>query len=339
MLTIDGSRGEGGGQILRTALALSLHTQTPFQMHAIRSKRKKPGLLRQHLTCVQAAAQVSGAEVDGDELGSTELTFRPARPRGGSYHFAIGTAGSTTLVLQSLLWGLLFADAPSDLVIEGGTHNPLAPPFDFVQRTFLPLLARMGGHVDVRLERPGFHPAGGGRLHIHIEPTTGLKPLSLLETPRVRRICASALVANLPRDIATRELDVIATQLDIGRADLQIVQLRNALGPGNALVVDIESESLTEVFCGFGEKGVAAESIAASVVTEVREYLQAGVEVGRHLADQLILPLALSRGGAFRTLSLSEHARTQIETVRMFLDVPIAVREEGAVTRVGVGGV
>src|SRR5262245_16981794 len=145
MLTIDGSRGEGGGQILRTALALSLITQTPFHMHAIRSKRKKPGLLRQHLTCVQAAARISGAEVEGDELGSTELTFRPGPPRGGSYHFAIGTAGSTTLVLQSLLWGLLFADAPSDLVIEGGTHNPLAPPFDFLERTFLPLLAKMGG--------------------------------------------------------------------------------------------------------------------------------------------------------------------------------------------------
>lgn len=286
---------------------------------------------------MQAAARISGAQVEGDELGSTELHFRPDRPRGGSYHFAIGTAGSTTLVLQSILWGLLFADAPSELVIEGGTHNPLAPPFDFLSRTFLPLLARMGGGVGLRLERPGFHPAGGGRLQVHVEPSPQLRPLSLLAVPQVRRKRATALVANLPREIATRELDVIATQLDIASAELQIVQLRNAVGPGNALVVDIESESLTEVFCGFGEKGVAAEAVAAGVVTQVREYLQAGVEVGRHLADQLILPLALARGGAFRTLSLSEHARTQIETVRRFLDVPIAVRDEGAVTRVDVG--
>src|SRR5262245_41275983 len=144
MLTIDGSRGEGGGQILRTALALSLHMQTPFRMHAIRSKRKKPGLLRQHLTCVQATARICGAKVVGDELGSTELSFQPGRPRSGKYHFAIGTAGSTTLVLQALLWGLLFTDGPSELIIDGGTHNPLSPPFDFLERTFMPLLARMG---------------------------------------------------------------------------------------------------------------------------------------------------------------------------------------------------
>ena len=163
MLTIDGSVGEGGGQILRTALALALVTGTPFRIHAIRARRRKPGLLRQHLTAVNAAATVGGASTDGASLGSRELTFRPGRITPGEYRFAVGTAGSTGLVLQTVLPPLLLASGPSTVTVEGGTHNPGAPPFDFLARVFLPLLRRMGAHVEARLDRPGFYPAGGGQ--------------------------------------------------------------------------------------------------------------------------------------------------------------------------------
>lgn len=337
MLTIDGSHGEGGGQILRTALALSMVTQTPFRIHSIRAQRQQPGLLRQHLTSVRAAVEVSRAEVRGAEIGSLELVFIPGRPQAGRYHFAVGTDGSTALVLQTLLFGLALGEKPSDLVIEGGTHNPSAPPFDFLARTFLPLLARMGVAVRVHLERAGFYPALGGRIDVHIEPTKRLLPIELNRSLQVKARRAIATVANLPRNIAERELAAISAQLGLRKAELGIVQLKNSAGPGNVLTVDVESEAHVEVFTGFGEKGIPAEAVAEKVAVEVKEYLDAKVEVGRHLADQLLLPLALAGGGSFRTLALSEHARSQVEIVKRFLDKPIEIRIEGPATIVEVG--
>lgn len=337
MLTIDGSNGEGGGQILRTALALSQITQTPIRIHSVRAGRDKPGLLRQHLTCVQAAATICGAEVSGASLGSQEIEFRPGRVRAGSYHFAIGSAGSTTLVLQTVLYGLLSADGPSDLTLEGGTHNPKAPPFEALERGFLPLLARMGARVSVRLLRAGFYPAGGGRISVHIEPAPRLGSLDLtrLGSPRARR--ATASVWNLSYEIAQRELAVLGRRLGLSGEELRATHHKDSDSAGNTLAVEIEQEELTEVFNGIGEKGVPAEQVAEKLATEVEEYLAAQVPVGRHLADQILLPLALGSGGAFRTLSLSLHARTQIAVLRRFLPIPISVHEEGAVTRVELG--
>ena len=163
MITIDGSAGEGGGQILRSSLALSLVTGQPFRMERIRAKRQKPGLLRQHLTAVEAAKAVGCAEVSGETLGSQTLDFRPGPVTPGNYRFAVGTAGSATLVLQTVLPALLTASDPSTLTLEGGTHNPLAPSFDFLDRCFMPLIHRMGPSVELELKRPGFFPAGGGR--------------------------------------------------------------------------------------------------------------------------------------------------------------------------------
>src|SRR5690242_7527890 len=194
MIIIDGSFGEGGGQILRTSLTLSLVTGKPLRIERIRAGRKSPGLLRQHLAAVNAAARVGYAEVEGASLGARELTFRPQTVAAGHYQFAVGTAGSATLVLQTVLPALLTADAPSTLVLEGGTHNPYAPPFDFLEKTFLPLLNRMGPRVEARLERHGFYPAGGGRFIVEITPAQQLGRFELDDRGAITGRRARALI-------------------------------------------------------------------------------------------------------------------------------------------------
>ncbi|HEX8434467.1 RNA 3'-terminal phosphate cyclase [Archangium sp.] len=326
MIRIDGSKGEGGGQVLRTSLALSLVTGTPFQVVNIRAGRSKPGLLRQHLTAVKAAAAVGDAELEGAELHSKELTFRPRSLKCGEYHFAVGTAGSATLVLQTVLPALLSASGPSTLVLEGGTHNPAAPPFDFLAKAYLPLVRRMGPVVEATLDRPGFFPAGGGKFRVSVQPAP-LKPLHLLERGNVVRRQATAMFSQVPFDVAKRELETVGRRLGWSEAERRVEELKRAPGPGNVLSLEVESEHVTEVFTAFGERGVRAEDVAAAAAEEARVYLEAGVPVGEHLCDQLMLLLALARGGSFRTLPLDGHAQTQIETFAHFLDVKVAVHE------------
>jgi RNA 3'-terminal phosphate cyclase (ATP) len=327
VLTIDGSQGEGGGQILRTALALSLVTGTPFTIEKIRAGRRKPGLLRQHLTAVNAAVAVGGAEVDGATLGSQTLVFRPRAVKPGEYRFAIGTAGSTGLVIQTVLPALLTASGPSTLTLEGGTHNPAAPPFDFLARAFLPLVERMGPRVAAVLDRPGFYPAGGGRCAVRITPVARLEPLTLLERGAIKQRRARALVAHLPRQIADRELAVVRSRLGWSDDELETVVVNgDTPGPGNVLLLEVESERLTEIFCGFGEVGIRAESVAEHAAKEARRYLAAGVPVGVHLADQLLVPLALAGAGSFRTIGLSSHSRTNLDIIRLFSPTRISAR-------------
>ena len=202
MKVIDGAFGEGGGQILRTSLALSLVTGTPFCIERIRANRKKPGLRNQHLTAVNAAAQVGKAEVQGNTIESCVLTFIPTTITPGQYHFSVGTAGSSTLVLQTILPALLTAAERSDLVLEGGTYNPLAPPFDFLSLAFLPLIRRMGADVSVRLERPGFYPAGGGRFSVSIAPVKQLAPITLLTRGEITQYTATGGYAGAHRRAA-----------------------------------------------------------------------------------------------------------------------------------------
>ena len=333
MIVVDGSLGEGGGQILRTALGLSLVTGTPFTIEQIRAGRQKPGLLRQHLTAVEAARAVGDAEVEGASLGSQRVVFRPRRVRPGRHAFAVGTAGSATLVLQTVLPALLVAPEPSTIELEGGTHNPWAPPFDFLARTFLPLVGRMGPRVTATLDRCGFYPAGGGRFTVRIEPVPALAPLDLIDRGGVRSIVARAPVAGgLAAKIATRELAVLRTRLGLERIDARVVEEERSIGPGNVVTVDVESEHVTEVFTGFGERGVRAEAVAERVARDVARYLHAGVPVGAHLADQLLIPLALAGGGSFATLELSSHATTNLESVRAFLGRRFDVEPVGAGT-------
>ena len=325
MIDIDGSGGEGGGQILRTSLGLALVTGKPFSIRRIRSGRKKPGLLRQHLAAVRAAAQVSRAEVDGDELGSRELTFAPGDVRPGEFRFAVGSAGSATLVLQTVLPGLMIADGPSQLVLEGGTHNPFAPPFDFIQKAFLPIIERIGPRVTASLDRAGFYPAGGGRISVGIRPEARLRELDLVERGRIVRRLARGIVAKLPLHIAQREVDCIRRKMSLDDDCVETDQV-DSPGPGNVVLVEIESQHVTEVFTGFGQRGRPAEKVAARVVREAKRYLEAGVPVGEHLADQLLVPMALA-GGRFRTLAPTAHMITNIETIERFLDVRIQIAE------------
>jgi RNA 3'-terminal phosphate cyclase (ATP) len=321
-LELDGSIGEGGGQILRTALALSLVTGTPFHIEKIRAGRSIRGLLRQHLTAVNAAAEVGRAQVVGAELGSQQLQFAPGKVAPGSYRFDVGTAGSATLVLQTVLPPLLIASGRSDLTLEGGTHNPHAPPFDFLARVFLPLVARMGPRLGATLERPGFFPAGGGRFTLSVAPA----PLSRLDLPDRGAVVARrarAVVANLPAGIAERELTVLAEQLRWSRDTLHAEEATASTGPGNVVMVEVESEHVSELFTAFGAKGLRAEVVAERAAQEALRYLAAEVPVGEHLADQLLVPMALAGGGSFRTLSPTRHTTTNAAVIRKFMNVKV----------------
>ncbi|MEO6327104.1 MAG: RNA 3'-terminal phosphate cyclase, partial [Thermoanaerobaculia bacterium] len=234
LVVIDGSMGEGGGQVLRTSLALSLVTGRPVRVENIRAGRKKPGLMRQHLTSVQAACAVGCARVEGAELGSREVRFEPGPAQGGEYEFSVGTAGSTTLVLQTILPALLVAEHPSRIRLCGGTHNPLAPPFDFLQRVFVPLVNRMGPKMEASLVRPGFYPAGGGECVVTVEPCRKLSRIDLTERGAVLRRLACATVSRLPRSIAERELACVAGLLGWGPESLSAVQAESP-GPGNVV--------------------------------------------------------------------------------------------------------
>lgn len=328
LLTIDGDHGEGGGQILRTALSLSLCRQQPFRIINIRARRTHPGLRRQHLMAVQAATAIGKADVEGAELGSQELTFAPTTRQPGEYRFDIGSAGSTTLVLQTLLPALVSAAGPSRLELIGGTHNPMAPPIEFIQYAFVPLLRRMGARVKVRMERAGFYPLGGGILHVEIEPVACLHPLHLSERGRLLGIQAVSLLGNLPGHIAERELGVLQEALSLTGNNLQ-VEYVDCEGQGNALYVRVHSEQVTEIISSIGQRGLRAEKVAQRLLAELRRYLAVPVAVGPYLADQLLLPLALAGGGSFTTLAPDAHTPTNIAVVRKFLDIPIRSSQQG----------
>lgn len=338
MLTIDGARGEGGGQILRTALALSLCRGVPFEIVRIRARRAHPGMERQHVAAVRAAAEVGGAKVDGAERGSQRLAFVPGGVRAGTYRFDIGTAGSAVLVAQTVLPALLTADGPSEVTVTGGTHNPLAPPYPFLERAFLPLIRRLGPGVAATLEQPGFVPRGGGRLTVRVTPCPCLTPFDLWERGPVREVTAQAVVAGLPRHIAVRELRAVADALALPPEALHPAEAPSDAGPGNAVWVIVRSAHVTEVFTAFGRRGVPAERVGADAARPAARYLASSAAVAEHLADQLLLPLALAGGGGFTTLAPpSRHARSAADVITAMTGARIAFEPaEGGLVRVRV---
>lgn len=335
MLTIDGSEGEGGGQVLRSALALSAVTSTPFRITNIRAGRERGGLLRQHLTGLNAITAICDAEVDGARLGSTEVVFKPRAVVPGDYKFAVGTAGSANLVLQTVLLPLALAKAPSTLVLEGGTHNPTSPPFHYLEAVYAPLLAKMGLTLGLTLERWGFYPAGGGRFVAAITPVEHLTGFDLLERGDVRDVQIRAVVAGLPEKIGLREVAAADHLLGRDRGDGRVLSV--AGGPGNAMWIKIVCEHATELFTAFGEKRVSSDQVAERCASEAKAWLAANVPVAEHTADQLLLPLALAGRGSFRTSAPTLHTRTHVDVIQRFLDVPIALVDEGPAWRITVG--
>ena len=313
--------------MLRTALGLSLVTQTPFQIVNIRGHRPKPGLQRQHLACVRAAAMIGDALVAGDALSSQELVFRPRALRPGNYELAIGSAGSTTLLLQALVPALLRASGPTTLALEGGTHNRLAPTFEFVARSFVPVLAKLGARVEVKLVRYGFEPAGGGRIEVSITPAP-LKPIELLQRGALLSRDATAVICSAPSKVALRQLAMVGQDLDFVPTDLHTLHV-TASSPGNAIIVALTYQHVADVFVGIGERGLTAEKVAHRITAEVKRSLRTDAPVGPHLADQLMIPFALAGGGAFRTVEPTQHSLTQLELIPRFLDVKLDCHAEG----------
>lgn len=331
MIDIDGSAGEGGGQILRTALSLSMCTGQPVRIDAIRARRPKPGLMRQHLACVTAAQAVCGATVEGAELGSARVVFRPGPIAAGAYTFAIGTAGSCLLVLQTVLPALLQAPGESRLTLTGGTHNPMAPSFHFIDRCFAPLLRRTGAGLSLRLVRHGFYPAGGGEVQARITPAEGgLQPFDLLARGERAGADAECLVPGLSPRIAERELALLARALGWTEAQLQTPAINRGEGPGNALIATLRHEHVTEVVTAIGAKGRSAEQVAQEAIDALRAYGASTAAAGPHLADQLALPLALAvhhtrRPASYTCTEVTEHTRTNLETIRQFLPLQASV--------------
>jgi RNA 3'-terminal phosphate cyclase (ATP) len=354
MIELNGSLGEGGGQILRTALALSLITGQSFRIDNIRAKRPKPGLMRQHLACVQAAVAVGGGvdatqAVSGSgqaaQVGDTSLTFAPGKICPGDYEFAIGSAGSCMLVLQTLLWPLVMAGRASALTLRGGTHNPMAPSLSFLQ-LLTPYLSGLGPDLyTTELRRHGFYPAGGGEVQVAVRPPAlsgaqGLAPIRIMQRGALVEAYAECLHGGIPKGVAERELAVLKTGLGWRDDQMRNRALRANEGPGNALLVVLKYEHITEVFASYGERGVSAEQVAHKLLREVRTYQSHAAPVGPHLADQLMIPMALAAvrgdkeqgGGQYWATELTEHSRTNALVIEKFLPIKFSMRPlEGGV--------
>ena len=370
-IDIDGSRGEGGGQILRTSLALSIITGRPIAIRNLRAGRAKPGLRRQHLACVLAAQELCGATVHGAEISSKYLEFTPGAIQREDLAIDIGTSGSTTLVVQTILVPALAARRALRATVHGGTHNPMAPPFEFLDRVFLPHLHAMGANVTLTLDRHGFAGGGGrgiakdvkhrgpreggpprevipalrtragidqfalGQLTLVIEPGE-LRPIEVIDAGPITARSATAVLARLPTHIGDRELAIVQDSLGFTRDECAIREIGDA-GTGNVLLIEVERAQGRELVAGFGEQGTRAELVASRACADLAAFLAADVPVGEHLADQLLLPLAIAGGGAFRCMPLSRHATTNIETIGFFLDMPIRVEPAGDAVIVRVG--
>ncbi|WP_457755765.1 RNA 3'-terminal phosphate cyclase [Thermodesulfatator indicus] len=322
MIRIDGSYGEGGGQILRTSLTLSLLTGTSFELVNIRAKRPKPGLRPQHLTCVKAAQKVSGAEVEGAQVGSLNLTFKPGRAKPGSYHFDIGTAGSTALVFQTVGLPLALAGA-SKLLLKGGTHVPHAPCFHFLAEVYGPVLGPLGFSFEFELRRYGFYPAGGGEVVIKIAPHQEARGPFVLKGPykRKRVKVLSIVTEDLPSHIRTRQAKAASELLaQKGFEPIVFLEKARAKSPGTVVFLAYNEQEKRAGFFALGKKGKPAEKVAEEAVRAFFDFYRTGKAVDPYLADQLLVPLALTRVPFYFDCSrLTRHFFTNLWVIKQFL--------------------
>ncbi len=328
MITIDGSQGEGGGQILRSALSLSAITGRGVHFTNIRARRPRPGLMRQHLACVKAVAEICDGDVAGAELNSQELVFKPGRIRSGDFRFVIGSAGSVLLLAQAVLPVLLLASGPSEVILEGGTYNTTeSPSYDFFAQAFLSCLSKMGLEVTSEMARAGFCPAGGGSIRLSVKPARAWREFSLCERGELRDARVTALGSDLEHSILTDELAMFQAGLGDMMNFRPEARCIPADCPGNALFSTLEYENITELFGTCGSYGISRQSVARRVIGLTKQYLANKWVVGQFLADQLLLPLALGRGGVFLTGQPTLHSETNRAVIRQFLDVEINFKQ------------
>lgn len=334
MIEIDGSFGEGGGQILRTALSLSCLLKKPFRIYNIRRNRKKAGLMPQHLICVKAAQLISGAEVAGDTLGSTELLFRPNEVKGGDFLFDIGTAGSTSLVLQTLIPSLIFSDTKSSITLKGGTHVPFSPSYDYIAHVFLSVLKKMGLKIETKIESYGFYPKGGGRIKADIYSAKDLVPLNITERGEIKKLTAYSGVGNLPLSIAERQKDSLIKTLQNKIKDIECpvdAHIINALTPGQGTFVFLHAEAENSVagFTSLGERGKKAELVGGEAAEEFISYYLSGAAFDHHLADQIVLYLSMAKpGSVFTSSRITEHLITNLNVISMFHEFQYKIEGE-----------
>jgi len=350
MIEIDGSMGEGGGAVLRTALALGAVSQRAVHIFNIRAKRDRPGLQPQHLHGVEALARITKAKVSGTSVGSTEVVFEPGPIEGGRYHVDIGTAGSTTLILQILMPAAAFASGSADIEVKGGTDNPLAPPIDFMKNITLPTLRRMGYRGEVECARRGHYPRGGGIVRARIEPIDKLSPIRLVGPGRVVKVSGVAHAVRLPAQIATRIAHAASKELvRTGRADVDIKSESYDsaqdphIGPGAGITLWAETECGAIIGASsLGAPGKPSEQIGREAAEDLIEQLKTGMAVDAHMTDQLIPYMALADGvSEITSTSLTPHTLTNIELVEEILGVEFRVDgvlgKPGKITARGIG--
>jgi len=358
---IDGSTGEGGGQILRTSLALSCITGKSLHIENIRAARRNPGLAKQHLAAVQAACQISGAKCHGAVISSKVLDFQPGTVQSGEFHFDIGSAGSATLVIQTILPVLFLADKPSSVTVTGGTHNPWSPPFDFLCETFLPAIATAGFQANGRIIKYGFFPAGGGKITFDIQPwqKRSNQALNLCESIKDPQIYARIYTAKLPAHIAQRQ-EKLLLQSELNIQNIEHIDVTDSVGPGNCVMIRLSSPSRTTVFTAFGMKGKPSEEVIGEVIKLATDFLGSSAAIDRFLADQLLIYMALptfagtipafagmtspprERGlllrkqgaGCYTTNELSTHLQTNMEIIKKFLPVEFIVNEQDQIYKI-----
>ena len=314
--------------MLRTALSLAMITGHPFRMTNIRGQRRKPGLMRQHLTCVKAAQKISNGVVDGAEIGSTELVFRADKVHSGDYDFAIGTAGSTTLLLQTLLPALWMAEGASSLRLSGGTHNPLAPCFDFIERSFLPQMRELRAIASLNLLETGFAPSGGGVLECQIQPLSdGFGIIEDTERGSLENQSLKVISRKLTPSIAERLFAAVQKEWP---CEQTIIEERNE-GPGQGLICLAEAEFTNgrHITSGCAERGISAEKLGQRLGRSMKTFLGTKALMGHHLADQLLLPMALAGKGSFITSAPGNHVPTNISIIEQFLAVKFSIEDQG----------
>lgn len=345
MIEIDGSYGEGGGQILRTALSLSCLFLKPFRISNLRKGRKRPGLMPQHLASVKAAQLLSQAEVTGEHVGSTELTFTPRKVKGGSIFFDIGTAGSTMLVLQTLIPALIYSTEKTELILQGGTHAPFSPSFHYVNEVFIPVLERLGIKILLRIESYGFYPKGGGRIRAEIFPSGALRSLKVMERGGMVALKGYSGVSNLPLSIAERQKKGLLEKVHASLGDLrcpEAVDLIDAPSPGQGTFIFLRAESEHSVagFTSLGERGKRAELVGEEAANAFISHYEANSAFDPHLPDQLSLYLSLCQGESeFTTSRVTGHLLTNLWVIGLFHKFRCSIEgETGEPGRVKITG-